>query len=195
MSGREIQIRYQLRWMVVIAVAIAIACSSFVFTLKQSLDQDLGPSYKQAYATLKNLQKVLLPMITLSVLIYLIIGSAIVALITIFISHSIAGPVFRMEQFADSLRRGDVNFPMKLRSGDQIGLLAETLRELQKALANRLRPFGRALDRVEPLWEEFDAVDLQTDRSRALEILARIDQELLAADAELEQSPAGAPGR
>lgn len=195
MPEREIQIRYQLRWMIIIAAAIAIACTSFLFTLKQALDQDLGPSYKQAYATLQNLQKVLLPMISLSVLIYLIIGSGIVVLITIFISHSIAGPLFKMEQFAESLRRGEVNFSMRLRSGDQIGLLAESLRELQEALANRLRPFGRALDRVDQLWGELDTVDLQTDRSRAREILTRIDQELLAADAELAQSPAKSPGR
>lgn len=193
MPEREIQIRYQLRWMIIIAVAIAAASSSFLFTLKQSLDQTLGPSYKETYATLRNLQKVLVPMISLSVLIYLIIGSAIVVLITIFISHSIAGPLFKMEQFAESLRRGAVNFPMRLRSGDQIGLLAEALSELQVALANRLRPFGRALDRADRLWEEFDTVDLQTDRSRALEILSRIDQELLVADAELARSPAGAP--
>jgi methyl-accepting chemotaxis protein len=195
MPEREIQIRYQLRWMIIIAAAVAIACSSFLFTLRQALDQDLGPSYKQAYATLHNLQQVLFPMIGLSVLIYLIIGSGIVVLITVFISHSIAGPLFKMEQFAESLRRGDVNFPMRLRTGDQIGLLAESLRELQETLANRLRPFGRALERVDRLWVEFDAVDPQADRVRALEILTRIDQELLVADAELSQSPAGSPGK
>jgi len=195
MLDREIQIRYQLRWMIIIAAAIAVASATFVFTLRGALDQDLGPSYKQAYETLRNLQKVLLPLISLSVLIYLIIGSGIVVLVTIFISHSIAGPLFKMEQFAESLRRGTVNFTMRLRTGDQIGLLAESLRGLQEALANRLRPFGRALDRVDRLWEELDAVDLQTDRSRALEILNRIDQELLAADAELARSPADAPGK
>jgi methyl-accepting chemotaxis protein len=195
MSEREIQIRYQLRWMIIIAAAIAAASSSFVYTLRRALDQDLGPSYKQAYATLHNLQKVLLPMISLSVLVYLIVGSGIVILVTIFISHSIAGPLFKMEQFAESLRRGEVNFPMRLRSGDQIGLLAESLRELQGSLANRLRPFGRALDRADRLWEELDAVDPQADPVRARELLARLDQELLAADAELAPPPAGTPGR
>lgn len=195
MPEREIQIRYQLRWMVIIAVAIAIAGASLLFTLKSTLDHDLGSSYKQTYNTLQNLQKVLFPMISLSVLIYLIIGSSIVALITIFVSHSIAGPLFKMEQFAESLRRGDVNFPMRLRSGDQVGFLAEALRELQEALANRLRPFGRTLDRVDRLWEEFDAVDHRVDRERTLEILTRIDQELLTANAELAQPPADAAGK
>jgi len=189
MSGREIQIRYQLRWMIIIAATIAVASSSFLFSLKRALDQDLGPSYKQAYATLHSLQKVLIPMISLSVLIYLIIGSGIVVLVTIFISHSIAGPLFKMEKFAESLRRGELNFPMRLRSGDQIGLLAESLRELQEALANRLRPLGRALDRVDRLWEQLDAVDPRTDPALARELLARIDQELFAADAELEPTP------
>lgn len=185
MSEREIWIRYQLRWMIIIAAAIAVASASFLFTLRRALDQELGPSYQQAYATLHNLQKVLLPLIGLSVLVYLIIGSAIVALVSIFISHSIAGPLFKMEQFAESLRRGEVNFQMKLRSGDQIGLLAESLRELQSTLADRLRPLGRALVRADRLWVELDAVDPAADPVRAREILARIDQELLAADAEL----------
>jgi len=189
MSEREIRIRYQLRWMIAIAVAIAAANASFVFTLRRAMEHDLGPSYKQAYATLNNLQKVLLPMITLSVLIYLIVGGVIVILATIFISHGIAGPLFKMERFAESLRRGKLNFPMRLRSGDQIGLLAESLRELQSALASHLLPFGRALERVELLWREFDAVDPRSDPARAREILARIDQELLAADAALGPAP------
>jgi HAMP domain-containing protein len=124
-------------------------------------------------------------MISLSVLICVIIGSAIVILVTIFISHSIAGPIFKMEKFAESLRRGDLNFPMRLRHGDQMYFLAESLRKLQAALIDRLRPLGRALDRADRLWEELDAVDLQTDPARAREILARIDEELLAGDAEL----------
>ncbi len=185
MSEREIWIRYQLRWMIIVAAAIAVASASFLYTLRRALDQDLGPSYKQAYTTLHNLQKVLLPMIGLSVLIYLIIGSVIVALVTIFISHSIAGPLFKMERFAESLRRGAVNFPMRLRSGDQIGLLAESLRELQSALADRLRPLGRVLNRADRLWAEFDAVDTAADPVRAREILARIDEEFFQADAEL----------
>lgn len=185
MSEREIQRGYQLRWMIIIALAIIVASSSLLYSLRKALDQDLGSTYQQTYVTLKNLQKVLLPMISLSVLIYLIIGSAIVVLVSIFISHSIAGPLYKMEQFADSLRRGQLDFPMKLRSGDQIGLLAETLRELQGTLADRLRPLGHALDRADRLWEEFDAVDPQADPSRAREILIRIDQELVAADTEL----------
>lgn len=195
MPERLIQIRYQLRWMIAIAMAIVIASAVLGFSLRHALDQDLGTSYKQAYTTLKNLQKVLLPMITLSVLAYLIVGSSIVILATIFISHSIAGPLYKMEQFAGSLRRGELDFPMRLRMNDQVGLLADSLRELQEALANRLRPLGRALDRADRLWEELDAVDRAADPARVREILARIDQELLAADTELSRSPASAPSR
>lgn len=185
MSQRLIQIRYQLRWMLVLSAAVAVASVVFGYSLRHALDQDLGPSYKQAYATLQNLQKVLFPMITVSVLAYLAVGSTIVVLATIFISHSIAGPLFKMELFAENLRRGEVNFPMRLRSGDQIGALADSLRELQESLAGRLRPLGRALERTDRLWEEFDSIDAAAEPARVRDVLARIDQELLAADAEL----------
>lgn len=194
MSERLIQIRYQLKWMLVVAVAVAVASAAFGYSLRHFLDQDLGSSYKQAYNTLRNLQEVLLPLIALSVLAYLTVGSCIVVLATIFISHSIAGPLYKMEQFAACLRRGELNFPMKLRSGDQVGLLAESLRELQSALADRLRPLGRTLDRADRLWEELDVVSQAVDPARAREILARLDQELLAADAELGPAPARVPG-
>lgn len=185
MSTREIQFRYQLRWIVIVAVSIALASISFLFSLKHTLDQEIGPSFKQTFDTLKNLQKVLFPMITLSVLIYLIIGSVIVAVVTIFISHKIAGPIFKMELFGDNLRRGELNSPMRLRSGDQMGLLAESLRELQSSLADGLRPLGRALERSDSLWAQFDALDAEADPARFREILIRIDQELADADAEL----------
>lgn len=185
MTTREIQVRYQLRWIVIVAVSIILASLAFGYSLRHALDQDLGSNFKQIYASLKNLQKVLMPMITLSVLIYLIIGSAVVAIVTVFISHGIAGPIFKMEMFADNLRRGELNFPMRLRRGDQLGQLAEALGDLQQSLTDRLRPFGGALERADRLWEEFDAVSAEKDPARAREILARIDQELLAADAEL----------
>lgn len=185
MSSREIQVRYQLRWIVIVASSIMLASGAFLFSLRHVLDQDMGQSYKQAYNTLKNLEKILFPMISLSVLIYLIIGSALVALVTIFISHKIAGPIFKMELFGDNLRRGELNSPMRLRSGDQMGLLAESLRELQSSLADGLRPLGRALERSDSLWAQFDALDAEADPARFREILIRIDQELAAADAEL----------
>lgn len=195
MADREIQIRYQLRWIVFVAAAIILASLAFGYTLRHALDQDMGSSYKQAYNTLSNLKKVLFPMISLSVLLYLIIGSVVVAVVTIFISHRIAGPVFKMEMFADRLRQGDLSFSMRLRRGDQMGLLAEALRDLQGSLADRLRPLGRALDRADSLWDELDAIDLGADPVRAREILIRIDQELVAADAELAPPPENAAAR
>jgi len=191
MPEREIQIRYQLRWMVIVAAAIAAAGLAFISVLRGALDQELGSSYQKTYATLHHLQAVLLPMISLSVLIYLVVGSVIVAVVTIFISHSIAGPLFKMEQFADSLRRGEVNFPMRLRRGDQIGLLAESLRELQETLAGRVRSSARALERADQLWVELDAVDPRTESAQAAELLARIDEALLAADTELSGGATG----
>ena len=63
-----------------------------------------------------------------SLLLRLLASSLIFFILSIFVSHKIAGPVFRMEKAANSLRKGDISVDLStLRDGDEFPELAGAL--------------------------------------------------------------------
>ncbi|MCG2711165.1 MAG: methyl-accepting chemotaxis protein [Candidatus Omnitrophica bacterium] len=58
----------------------------------------------------------------------LLVGSFLLFVLSIFASHKIAGPLYRMENAANSIKRGDLSVDLsKLRAGDELGDLAAAL--------------------------------------------------------------------
>ncbi len=58
----------------------------------------------------------------------LLVGSFLLFILSIFASHKIAGPLYRMEKAANSIQRGDLSVDVsKLRAGDELGGLAAAL--------------------------------------------------------------------
>lgn len=177
-SEREIQLKFQVRWILGFSAVSILSSVIFLFLLKKVLSQELSSSYSQAFYTLKNFQKLLFPAIGFSVLFYVLLVSALVALITIFISHSIAGPLFRLERFAECLRRGELNYSTRLRQGDQLGGMAKALGELREVLVEQLRPIGLGLERIEEHWQKLDAAAPSEFAGLTDEFLSRIEAEL-----------------
>ena len=66
--------------------------------------------------------------VSLLLLVRLLIGSMFLFILSIFVSHKIAGPALRMERAAQALQKGDLTVDMsKLRLGDELGDLAGAL--------------------------------------------------------------------
>ncbi len=58
----------------------------------------------------------------------LLIGALLLFILSIFVSHKIAGPIFRMENAAQSVRDGDLSVDLsKLRAGDELKDLARAI--------------------------------------------------------------------
>ncbi|MFH1094093.1 MAG: HAMP domain-containing protein [Candidatus Omnitrophota bacterium] len=58
----------------------------------------------------------------------LLVGSFLLFVLSIFASHKIAGPLYRMENAANSIQKGDLTVDLsKLRAGDEMGDLAAAL--------------------------------------------------------------------
>src|SRR6266704_2886022 len=67
----------------------------------------------------------------------LVFGLAFVAPFSIYVTHRLAGPLFRLEQTARELIRGNLALRIRLRKGDELhelaGLLNEVLDTLEQA--------------------------------------------------------------
>lgn len=104
---------FQLRYMGTVVMVILVTSLltgflvSYALLTSISRQQSLGP--------------VMFKTFTLGI----VILSLLLALFTIFISHRIAGPVYRMEQITRKVNEGDLNVRVKLRRSDELKSLGD----------------------------------------------------------------------
>jgi signal transduction histidine kinase len=72
--------------------------------------------------------------VNLRIMLSVILMSPIVAIIGIFLSHKIAGPIARMERFLAGMAGGDLRSKITLRKGDELAGLAEGINNLSENL-------------------------------------------------------------
>ncbi len=66
----------------------------------------------------------------------LVFLAILVGILSIFISHKIAGPVYRFEKSAEIISKGDLSLRIKLRKGDELQDLADAFNKMTESLEN-----------------------------------------------------------
>jgi methyl-accepting chemotaxis protein len=186
----EVTILFQLRWMARVAGAIALASLGLIFVVRKVFLTELDRNFGKAVQTLRAMDDLLLPAVGFSVLVFLLVASVAVAAGTYFVSHRLVRPIFRAEEFAEGLHRGDLTTPTPVHHGDQLRGLATGIDRLHGSLVSEVRAIGDALARIEPIWEELDDVPPEELQEKSPEIFLRIQRELDTA-AEGRHGPIG----
>ncbi len=123
------------------------------------------------------------------ILLSLILVTPLVVLIGIFLSHRIAGPIYRMEKFLHGIALGDLTSRMVLRSKDELTTLAngmnfvvDTLKSnvvAQKARLNRIMGELHSIRKA----VEGKAADAHTLKDS----VNRLDEEIKGLDSDLDK--------
>ncbi len=112
--------------------------------------KDLGTTYFGAISILVRLRDVLIPSIVFTLLLQIIILSVITILLTLYVSHKIAGPIYRLERVLDSIGKGDLTIKeVRLRARDQIQLLADSFANISMGLSQVVREIKETIDDLE----------------------------------------------
>jgi methyl-accepting chemotaxis protein len=77
------------------------------------------------------------------------ISLCIVFILSILITHTIAGPVYRMEQTAKEIGEGNLALVTRLRPRDEFKELADALNQMAFLLSKRIRQIRFAVEEVE----------------------------------------------
>lgn len=93
----------------------------------------------------KQLGQELLP----GVIIAELISIFVVAFICIFVTHTIAGPVYRMERVARNIGEGDLTHFIKLRPKDELKDLADAMNEMTMGLRNKIISFRESASQIQ----------------------------------------------
>lgn len=77
------------------------------------------------------------------------ISLCLVFILSILITHTIAGPVYRLEKVARAIGDGDLSITTRLRPKDELKELADAFNDMTTDLATRIRRVREAVERAE----------------------------------------------
>ena len=84
-----------------------------------------------------------------SQLVWWIVGFiVIIAIISIFVSHKIAGPVYRLEESTKMIASGDLTHRVHLRQGDELGDLQDAFNAMSESLSKMVYKDREIIERL-----------------------------------------------
>lgn len=130
--------RFQGEFILKFVSLLLVGTAVFVLAAYLILNRRLEDTYYSAHFAIKSTGEVLLPtLLALSGVFILVLGAAAVV-ITLYVSHHIAGPLYAIRRYLENISRGDLDFKPKLRLNDQTTPLAESLAHALETLNSRL---------------------------------------------------------
>ncbi|MBI5642410.1 MAG: methyl-accepting chemotaxis protein [Deltaproteobacteria bacterium] len=153
---RAFKIKFGLKLcLLTIAGMLAVTLSLYFMTAKP-----LGDSYGRAIYAIYDLKIRIFPLVFASFysIFILALVTAAIALISVFFSHKIAGPIFRIERNLEVIGGGDLTVYTKFRGNDQLETLADEINLMVRSLNHTVRSSKDALYAIQRCEEKLEAV-------------------------------------
>jgi methyl-accepting chemotaxis protein len=74
--------------------------------------------------------------------------------VTLYISHKIAGPMFRFEKEIQSIAQGDLSKVISLRKEDQVKEMADSLNQMTRSLNHKIADIRLEITNLEAIIRE-----------------------------------------
>lgn len=159
--------RFLLPWLVFSAVATLLL---FLFYYRLFSSPFTG-GYGAVFHALRQMEKILLPVVALSMLAYVLLVGAVSALLCANLLHKIAGPIFRFERVLGGFLEGEAVKPFFLRHGDLVPKIASSF----NGFVGRLREDRRRCVDVMESAEQLCLQDRGTCRAEKEKALAELE--------------------
>jgi len=124
--NREYQLGFVIRLLAIVLAGAGIFMATF-YLLSQGT---MSVSYEHYDIRLGRSSNMLMPQVLTATLIYCVLTGLTVALITIVVTHRMAGPVHRIVKTVSEMQDGDMTPRIRLRKKDSTGELADALNRL-----------------------------------------------------------------
>lgn len=119
--ARKFQTKYAGLFLVFMFLTGALCSYIIYYTIMVLLGEKLANVYPQGRLI------AIINAVNLRILLSLLMVTPLVVIISIFLSHKIAGPMYRMERFMTTMATGDFTQHITLRKGDELKTLAERI--------------------------------------------------------------------
>jgi len=132
--NRDFQVGFTIKFLIVIVIEAVLAIGLFMYLSRGTLTTGfVGSDFRIARTS-----EFFLPTLLVSNLIIIVITAITGIAILIYMSHRIAGPLYRFEKILTDVGRGDLTQRFKLRDNDQLSELSQSITELTTTMDNRV---------------------------------------------------------
>jgi len=139
---KDFQTRFIAKF-VLILVAGGILSVALTFLNNQG---SLTAVYANSKLTIQNTSLAIMPSVVFTTLITTLALGLVVIVVTLLVSHKIAGPMFRFEKDINRIAQGDFKSRIRIRKGDQFQEMALALNQMIESIAGRLNDVKETSD-------------------------------------------------
>ncbi|MGA1865753.1 MAG: hypothetical protein ACMUHX_11915 [bacterium] len=118
----------------------------------------LGYEYGRAHIKLEKTGEILQPALFISYGIGVVLIGFATIILTIFISHKIAGPLYRFERSAEEIGKGNLTLVTQLRESDQAKDLASAFSRMTSDLRKKLLEIDSSSKEIDQIAEDLNSV-------------------------------------
>ncbi len=131
---KDYQFKFILKFCLIV-LAGSIISTAFLFFFAQGT---LTSSFEHSRLVIRNTATAIMPAVILTNVITLIVITFATIVVVLFISHKIAGPMFRFEKDLKDIGQGDLTKKVRLRKKDQLTNLANGLNTMTASLHEKV---------------------------------------------------------
>jgi methyl-accepting chemotaxis protein len=125
-----------------IIIFSALTIAAIVYTLSIPSTTTV---FENSRLAIKSTADFMLPILLLSSLVAIIAAGSITIIITLFISHRIAGPLYRLEADIAEVNNGNLKVEIHVRKKDELQVLAKSLNQMLKTIRNTVVEINKEL--------------------------------------------------
>lgn len=141
---KDFQFKFILKFCLILLAGVLIS-TGLLFLFSQ---ETLTSSFENSRLVIKNTGFAILPAVITTNLITLGIICIAVIFVTLFLSHRIAGPMFRFEQDLCEIAKGNLCIRINLRKKDQFSEMAIALNKMTEGIHTKLSLSNNGLDEI-----------------------------------------------
>lgn len=127
---KEFQTKFIMKFCVLVTLTAIISA----FLVYLFLSHSVTTVFENSRIMIKPSTEFIMPGLILSSLISIILVSVATIIVVLFISHRIAGPLYKLENSLERMGEGDISFDISFRKGDEARVLSEVFNKSRRRL-------------------------------------------------------------
>jgi len=158
---KEFQRNFILKFSLIALCAMAAASLLLYFTSKNTLTA----TYRYHHLALQRTGEAILPSLVVTNLIVLLFFLAATIVVTLYVSHKIGGPLYRLKNSLESIGNGNLTTLVQLREHDQLMDFVSTINQMTGNLKDRVSQIQKqaAQLREKTLREDWSREEIKGD--------------------------------
>lgn len=147
---KNFQTRFIFKFSLIVIMSSAIIMGILLILLRNSTTVAI----ENTEVVVKNTVDFIFPLMLVTLVLVTIFAAISVSILCLFISHKIAGPLYRLKKEIDRFAAGDLAVNFHIRKDDQLMHLADSLEQMAGNLRQNIKILKEKFDHIYPRLKE-----------------------------------------